>query len=163
MLEKITYSQEFNNLKLKAAEMIWHANDSIELNACSKDSQAKFALDIKLLSDSVDLEDEVVDTVVLHNSDLFKSVPHLVLREAKRVLKPQGKILMTINTATDRKGPLKWLKFFKLSGNVRDLKAIDITLYDLNFILADQRLVIDKNYVIDQNVLSLEIVKLDEF
>lgn len=96
--------------------------------------------------------DASIDKIVL--SDLSRILNHLefILSESKRVLKKDGRIFISIGDCDGKSGIIDRILTKLKSKGVMDMIAEGVSKLDM---------VIDKNYILNDHKLYLEIVKLE--
>jgi hypothetical protein len=100
----------------------------------------------------LDLDDESVDKIVL--SDLTSQDKQLnqVFEESKRILKSNGRIFIAIGDFNNTSGRInRFLTKFKIDGLMDSIAKI----------VSEKNLLIDKNFILDDRRIYLEIVKLE--
>lgn len=107
---------------------------------------------ITLDKEALDLDDESVDKIVL--SDLTSQDKQLnqVFEESKRILKSNGRIFIAIGDFNNTTGRInRFLTKFKIDGLMDSIAKI----------VTEKNLLIDKNFILDDRRIYLEIVKLE--
>ncbi len=100
------------------------------------------------------LESESVDKVIIHCKKQFELDPAVVLLEAKRVLKRNGRLFLSFYN-TRKKGAFS--KIFSVIGDARSPWSID----SVADIIRKNDLLIDKNILVEDDLIYFEIIKLE--
>lgn len=124
----------------------WNNND-IRLH--HGDSQIFY---IELINGQISCEDESVDKIVLSGITDFGPGLSLILIEARRVLKKNGRLFISIGNN---------IHGFKLISRVRSKLGSKNSIDKIATIITQQNLLIDKNFILDNDQVYLEIVKLE--
>jgi hypothetical protein len=124
----------------------WNNNDIMLHHG---DSQIFY---IDLINGQLGCEDESVDKIVLSGITDFAQGLSLILKESKRVLKKNGRLFIALGSNTQG---------FKLISRVRSKLGSKNSIDKIATIIAQQELLIDKNFILDNDQVYLEIVKLE--
>jgi len=107
---------------------------------------------IDLFNGQIDCEDESVDKIVISGITDFGPGLSLTLKEARRVLKRNGRLFIALGDS---------VQGFKLISRVRSKLGSKNSIDKIATIIADQDLLIDKNFILNNDQVYLEIVKLE--
>ncbi len=121
----------------------WNNND-IRLH--HGDSQIFY---IDLINGQIGCEDESVDKIVLSGITDFGPG---ILRESRRVLKKNGRLFIALGNNAQG---------FKLISRVRSKLGSKNSIDKIATMITQQNLLIDKNFILDNDQVYLEIVKLE--
>ncbi len=124
----------------------WKNND-IKLHY--GDSQVFY---IDLINGQLNCEDESVDKIILSGITDYGPSLSLTLKEARRVLKRNGRVFISI--ANNIHG-------FNLIHRVRLKLGSKNRIDKIADVIAQQELLIDKNFILNNDQVYLEIVKLE--
>lgn len=107
---------------------------------------------IDLNNGQLGCEDESVDKIVISGITDFGPGLSLTLKEARRVLKRNGRLFIALGTNTQG---------FRLINRVRSKLGSKNSIDKIATIIAQQDLLIDKNFILNNDQFYLEIVKLE--
>ncbi len=107
---------------------------------------------IDLINEQLNCEDESVDKIVISGITDFGPSLSLTLKEARRVLKRNGRLFIALGANTQG---------FKLINRVRSKLGSRNSIDKIAAIIAQQDLLIDKNFILNNDQVYLEIVKLE--
>lgn len=107
---------------------------------------------IDLVNGQIDCEDESVDKIVISDITDFGPDLSLTLKEARRVLKRNGRLFIALGGS---------VQGFKLISRVRSKLGSKNSIDKIATIIAQQDLLIDKNFILNNDQVYLEIVKLE--
>lgn|GEM_PF-1725660 len=124
----------------------WKNNDIMLHHGDSK----IFYIDLK--NGRLDCEDESVDKIVLSGIKDFGSGLSLTLKETERVLKRNGRLFIAIGNSAQG---------FNLIDRVRSKLVSKNSIDKIALIIAQHDLLIDKNFILNNDQVYLEIVKLE--
>jgi SAM-dependent methyltransferase len=93
-----------------------------------------------------------VDKIVLSGITDFGPGLSLILREARRVLKKNGRLFISLGNNPQG---------FKLISRVRSKLSSKNSIDKIATMITQQNLLIDKNFILDNDQVYLEIVKLE--
>ena len=124
----------------------WNNNDILLHHG---DSQIFY---IDLNNGKLGCENESVDKIVLSGITDFGPSLSLTLKEARRVLKKNGRLFIALGDHTQG---------FKLISRVRSKLGSKQSIDKIATIIAEQELLIDKNFILNNDQVYLEIVKLE--
>ncbi len=108
----------------------------------------------------LDLPDECIDEIVLTKNGAFESRPDLILLEAKRVLKKNGRIIISFYNDETHGFFAKWLNRIKPQ-KIETLNHMKASLDDLSQMISTFDLLIDKNFVVENDIVFFEVIKLE--
>ena len=107
---------------------------------------------LSMNKEMLDIEDESVDKIVLSDLTSQEKQLNLVFEESKRILKSNGRIFIAIGDFNNSTGRInRFLTKFKIDGLMDAIAKI----------VSEKNLLIDKNFILDDRRIYLEIVKLE--
>ena len=107
---------------------------------------------IPLKDGKIDCDDQSVDKVILSNITSYDANLPAVLAEAKRIIKKEGRIYLAVDGRPSKRSILHklWL------GSPKSWKIDKIAE-----VIDRQGLLIDKNFIINEDEVYLEVIKLE--
>ncbi len=124
----------------------WKNNDILLHHG---DSQSFY---IDLINGKLNCLDESVDKIILSGITDFGPGLSITLKEARRVLKKNGRLFVAIGNNT---------KGYKLISRVGFKRRSENSIDKIADIISQQELLIDKNFILNNDGVYLEIVKLE--
>lgn len=106
------------------------------------------------------LPDASVDRVIIHKNRSFERFPQDVLVEGKRVLKRNGRMIVSLYH--DEKAGLFSRISARIKGKVTPFaNTLNITLDQLTLMISELNMLVDKNYVVEEGIVYFEIIKYE--
>lgn len=108
---------------------------------------------IEYYSNRLLMEDESVDKVIIHCNKYFDISPEVVIFEAKRVLKKNGRIFLSFYHDEEINVVSKWLSRLRTKSRWSMDQVAEI--------INKSDLLIDKNIVVENDLMYFEVIKLE--
>lgn len=113
----------------------------------------KKSSEIEYYSDRLVMGDETIDKVIIHCNKNFDINPEVVIFEAKRVLRKNGRIFLSFYHYEEIGVISKWLS--------RLLTRSRWSMDQVAEIINKSDLLIDKNIIVENNLMYFEVIKLE--
>lgn len=108
---------------------------------------------IEYYSGKLDMEDEFVDKVIIHCNRHFDINPEVVIYEAKRVLRKNGRIFLSFYHDEEIGVVSKWLSRLRTKSKWSMDQVAEI--------INNSDLLIDKNIIVENDLMYFEVIKLE--
>ncbi len=108
---------------------------------------------IEYKSDRLVMDDESVDKVIIHCSRYFDINPEVVIFEAKRVLRKNGRIFLSFYHDEEIGVVSKWLSRLRTKSRWSMDQVAEI--------INKSDLLIDKNIIVENDLMYFEVIKLE--
>lgn len=107
------------------------------------------------------LENESIDTIILHKNKHFECNPVPFFIESRRVLKRNGKIILYFHNQDSETllGKMVYKFFNSKKSEAMEERHIVASLDSLAEMISAQELMIDKNSIEDNGIIAFEIIK----
>lgn len=108
---------------------------------------------IEYKSDRLVMDDESIDKVIIHCNRYFDINPEVVIYEAKRVLRKNGRIFLSFYHDEEIGVVSKWLSRLRTKSKWSMDQVAEI--------INKSDLLIDKNIIVENDLMYFEVIKLE--
>lgn len=115
---------------------------------------------IDFKNNRLSLSDESVDEIVLTRNTDFENKPDIILSEAKRVLKKNGKIIISFYNDSPQGFFARWFNRIKPQ-NDASINHMKLSIDEISHMINHCDLLIDKNFVVENDIVFFEVIKLE--